>query len=314
MTQTDAKELVVKERAYVREAGLRDGIQMAKNFVSTDQKISWCRAEAAAGVREIEVTSFVPPAIVPQFSDAVDVVKAALEIPDLTVSALVPNLKGAQRAFDAGIHKINFVVSASEQHNLANVRRTTEQSINEFRLIASERRERGLDVVVAGGIATVYGCTIQGDVPEKRVYEIAEALAEAGADEIILADTVGYGGPAQVRRIVPQVSKLVGSLPIISHFHDTRGLGLANVTAAIDVGVRRFDASLAGLGGCPFAPGATGNINIEDCVFLLETMGFDTGIDIDALIALRLEVEPLLPEEKFFGMMARAGLPKTFAR
>lgn len=280
----------------------------------TENKLAWCRTEAAAGVREIEVTSFVPPSVVPQFADAKEVAQGALTIPGLTVSALVPNLKGAQRAFEAGVHKINFVLSASEEHNLANVRRTSEQSLGEFRQIAAERRSRGLDIIVAGGIATVYGCTIQGEVPERRVIEIAEQLAAAGADEIILADTVGYGGPAQVRRIVADITKAIGSLSIAAHFHDTRGLGLANVAAAVELGVRKFDASLAGLGGCPFAPGATGNINTEDCAFLLESLGFDTGIDIAALVALRAEVEPWLPGERFFGMVARAGLPKTFPR
>lgn len=303
----------MRERADVREAGLRDGIQMVKTFVSTENKLAWCRTEAAAGVREIEVTSFVPPSVVPQFADAKEVAKGASTIPGLTVSALVPNLKGAQRAFDAGVHKINFVLSASEEHNLANVRRTSEQSLDEFRQIIAERRSRGISVAIAGGIATVYGCTIQGEVPERRVIEIAERLAAAGADEIILADTVGYGGPAQVQRIVADVTKAVGSLPIAAHFHDTRGLGLANVAAAVELGVRKFDASLAGLGGCPFAPGATGNINTEDCAFLLESLGFDTGIDIAALVALRGEVEPWLPGERFFGMVARAGVAGRLA-
>ena len=306
----------MRERAYLREVGPRDGIQLIKQILPTEQKLEWCRAEAAAGVREIEVTSFVPAKVVPQFADAEEVARAALGIPDVEVSALIPNLKGAQRGFDLGVPMLNFVVSASEAHNKANVRRTTDDSIAEFRKIIAERDARGLKgkARIAGAVATAFGCTIQGQVPEPRVIEVASLLAQAGADMIYLADTVGYGNPAQVRRLFSAVAKEVAPLKVGAHFHDTRGLGIANVTAALDVGVRHFDASLAGLGGCPFAPGATGNINAEDCAFLLESMGFDTGVDIEALSQLRSRVESWLPGERFFGMVARAGLPKTFAR
>ena len=306
----------MRERAFVREVGLRDGLQMVQTIVPTDRKLAWCRSEHAAGVEEMEVTSFVPASVVPQFADAVDVATGALGIPGLNVAALVPNLKGATRAFDVGIHQVNFVLSASEEHNRANVRRTTEESLEDFRRIVAERDVRGLKgkVRVGSGIATSFGCTIQGNVPEARVVEIAAGLAEAGAEEITLADTVGYGNPDQVRRIARAVSNVVGSVPLAAHFHDTRGLGIANVYAAVQAGIRRFDAALAGLGGCPFAPGATGNINTEDCVFLLEALGFDTGIDLDRLISLRAEVETWLPGERFFGMVSRAGLPKTFPR
>jgi hydroxymethylglutaryl-CoA lyase len=304
----------MRERADIREVGPRDGIQMVKTILATEQKLAWCRKEAAAGVRHIEVTSFVPPSVVPQFADAAEVARGALAIPGLEPAVLVPNLKGAQRAFDIGVPKVNYVLSASEEHNLANVRRTTDESIADFRRIMAERDGRGLTqrVQVAAGIATSFGCTIQGVVPEKRVIEIVQIMAEAGADEISLADTVGYGNPDQVRRLFSEAARFAGGVPLAAHFHDTRGLGIANVTAAVEVGVRRFDASLAGLGGCPFAPGATGNINTEDCAFLLESLGFETGIDIDKLIAVRADVETWLPGERFFGMVARAGLPKTF--
>ena len=305
----------MRQKVQLREVGPRDGIQMVKTILTTEQKLAWCRKEAAAGVRHIEVTSFVPPHVVPQFADAIDVARGALEISGIEAAALVPNLKGAQRAFDIGLPKINYVLSASEEHNRSNVRRSTDESIEDFRRIIAERDSRGLKgkVIVGSGIATSFGCTIQGDVPERRVIEIAELLVAAGAEEIALADTVGYGNPAQVRRLFGGVARVVGNVPLAAHFHDTRGLGIANVAAAaVDAGVRRFDASLAGLGGCPFAPGATGNINSEDCVFLLESLGFDTGIDIDKLVAVRTEVESWLPGERFFGMVARAGLPKTF--
>jgi hydroxymethylglutaryl-CoA lyase len=294
--------------------GPRDGIQMVKIILSAEQKLAWCRAQAAAGMRYIEVTSFVPPHVVAQFADAAEVARGALKIPGLEPAVLVPNLKGAERAFEIGVPKVNYVLSASEAHNLANVRRTTDESIADFRRIVAERDARGLKgrVALAAGIATSFGCTIQGTVPETRVVEIARLMAEAGAEEISLADTVGYGDPGQVRRLFGAVARVAGGIPLAAHFHDTRGLGIANVTAAVEAGVRRFDASLAGLGGCPFAPGATGNINTEDCVFLLESLGFETGIDIEKLIAVRAEVESWLPGERFFGMVARAGLPKTF--
>lgn len=306
----------MREAAYLREVGPRDGIQLVKQLLPTDRKLAWCQVEAAAGVREIEVTSFVPARVVPQFADADDVARGALAIRGLQVSALIPNQKGAQRGFDLGVPMLNFVVSASEAHNLANVRRSSNDSIEEFRKIIAERDARGLkgQTRIAGAVATAFGCTLQGEVPEHRVVEIAGLLAAAGADMIYLADTVGYANPAQVRQLFAAVAKAVSPLQVGAHFHDTRGLGIANVTAALDVGVRHFDASLAGLGGCPFAPGATGNINMEDCAFLLESMGLATGVDIEALSRLRTEVESWLPGERFFGMVARAGLPKTFAR
>lgn len=304
----------MSDRVYVREVGPRDGIQMAAKFLPTENKVAWCRAELEAGVTEIEVTSFVPARVVPQFADADDVARQASAIAGLTASALVPNLKGAINAFASGIPKINFVLSASEEHNLANVRRTVDESLREFRMIVAERSAQNGDTVVAGGIATAFGCTIQGEVSERRVVELAEALVKAGADELIVADTVGYGGPAQVRRLISEVKQAVGSIPIYAHFHDTRGLGLANVTAAVEEGVRHFDASLGGLGGCPFAPGATGNINIEDCVFLMDSLGLDSQIDLAQLIDLRSTVEPWLPDEQFSGMLARAGLPLTYKK
>lgn len=303
------------ETAQVREVGPRDGIQMVKTILSAEQKLAWIASEAAAGVKHFEATSFVPPHIIKQFADAAEVSRGALAIPGIEAAVLVPNLKGAQLAFDAGVPKVNFVLSASEAHNQSNVRRSTDESIADFRRIVAERDARGLKgkVIVNGAIATSFGCTIQGEVPEARVVEIAGILADTGAEEVSLADTVGYANPAQVRRLFGAVRKETGSVPLAAHFHDTRGLGIANVSAAVDAGVLRFDASLAGLGGCPFAPGATGNIDTEDCVFLLESLGFDTGINLEKLFAVRAEVETWLPGERFFGMVARAGLPKTFA-
>jgi hydroxymethylglutaryl-CoA lyase len=301
------------ETASVREVGLRDGLQLVKTMLSSAQKLEWCRRAAAAGVREIEVTSFVPAKVVPQFADAEEVAKGALEVEGIEAAALVPNLKGAERGIAIGLPKLNYVLSASEEHNLANVRRTTEESIEDFaRIVALRDAQAKGRTRIGAGIATAFGCTIAGTVSEKRVVEIAARLLEIGADEIVAADTVGYGNPAQVRRILGAIVREAGKVPVAAHFHDTRGLGLANVTAALETGVRAFDASLGGLGGCPFAPGATGNIDSEDCVFLLEAQGFETGIDVEALVELRKTVESWLPGERFSGSIARAGLPKTF--
>jgi hydroxymethylglutaryl-CoA lyase len=303
----------MRARAVIREVGLRDGLQLVKTFLPTDLKVAWCRDEVAAGLAEIEVTSFVPASVVPQFADGLEVAREAVKIEGLSVAALVPNFKGAVRGFEAGVEKINYVLSASEAHNLANVRRSTQESVDDFRRIIEERDARGLKTKVVGGIATVFGCTIQGAVPEDHVLRLVDKLAHAGCDEIVLADTVGYANPAQVQRICSAVGAIFDK-PIYAHFHDTRGLGLANVTAAVAAGITRFDASIGGLGGCPFAPGASGNIDTEDCAFLLESMGFDTGLDIEKLVALRGKVADWLPEEKLGGAVARSGLPKTFAR
>ena len=302
------------EHAHVREVGLRDGLQSIAEILPIEQKIAWLDAEHAAGVREIEVSSFVPPKLLPQLADAEAVVRHALSLPGLTVSALIPNLRGAQRGLALGVHEMNFVLSVSEGHNRANVRRTTAESIEDFRRVLAlchtappDRRPR-----VACGLATAFGCTIEGAVDEDRVRDIAVEVAEAGADAIILADTVGYGQPAAVERVFRRVIADVAPLPVAGHFHDTRGLGLANVLAALNAGARAFDASLGGLGGCPYAPGATGNIVTEDLAFMLEAMGFDTGIDIERLIKVRELVARALPDVPQHGSIAKAGLPKNF--
>lgn len=303
----------MRERAHIREVGPRDGLQMVKTILPAARKLEWCRAVAAAGIREVEVTSFVPAAVLPQFADAAQVARGALAIDAIRPSVLVPNLKGAELALGLGMPVIAYVLSASEAHNLANVRRTTDESLADFaRIVAARDAATGPRATLAGCIATAFGCTIQGAVPESRVVELAERYAQMGADEIVVADTVGYGDPAAVRRIMKPVLSAVAPLPVACHFHDTRGLGLANVTAAVEAGVRAFDASLGGLGGCPFAPGATGNIDTEDTAFLLEQLGFDTGVDVEALVAFRRRVEGWLPEEHFSGAIARAGLPRTY--
>lgn len=302
------------EHVTLREVGLRDGIQMAKRFLATEHKRDWALRLKAAGVREIEMTSFVPPKVVPQFADADALATSLPELSGVVCSALVPNLKGAERALAAGFRHINYVLSISEAHSQANVRRSTDEAIAEFeRIVALKQTEAGREMVLGVGLATSFGCTLQGAVAPERVFEVARRVAQGGADELIVADTVGYGNPAQVRALLPPILDIAQGRRVLCHFHDTRGLGLANVLAALEAGVRAFDSSLAGLGGCPFAPGATGNINTEDTAFMLESMGFSTGLDIGALLELRRDVESWLgDEERYSGAIARAGLPKTF--
>lgn len=304
----------MRDKASVREVGLRDGLQLVDRMLPAETKLDWCRQQAAAGFREIEVTSFVPPSILPQFADAAEVLAGAQAIAGLTAAVLVPNLKGGERALDRGARKITFVLSASEAHNLSNVRKPTDASIAEFAGLVAARADRGLDdeITLSVALSTSFGCSIQGEVAESRVYDIAAQLADAGTDELNVADTVGYANPVQVARVFKAIRRDLPDLPLAAHFHDTRGMGLANVMAALDAGVRRFDASLGGLGGCPFAPGATGNIATEDCVYMLESVGLDTGIDLDALLEVRAHLTDWLPGERLEGRLARARPAKTF--
>lgn len=303
------------ETATVREVGLRDGLQMISTFFPTPAKLAWIAAELAAGVKDIEVCSFVPPKNIPQFADAVEVAEASVAMPGLRPSALVPNLKGAQRAVATGMPELHFVLSVSEEHNLRNVQRTTQQSVDEFRAVVALARAQPFPVRVSAALATALGCTIAGPVDPGRVVELAHVLVDAGADELSIADTVGYANPAQTRRLFDAACReFAHRLPIAAHFHDTRGLGLANVYAAVEAGVRLFDASLAGLGGCPYAPGASGNIVTEDLVFLLESMGLSTGIDLGRLVEVRRIIAENLPNEALYGQIAKSGPPKGFAR
>ena len=299
---------------WVREVGTRDGLQSIATIFSTATKLEWIGLEAAAGVSEIEVGSFVPKKLLPQMADSADVVAGAKKIPNLHVSVLVPNLRGAESAIAAGADQLNYVLSVSEAHNRANVRRSVQESIDDFARIIALRNSRPeyRSVRVAGGLATAFGCTIAGRVALSDVLAAARALIEIGADELAIADTVGYGNPTQCRQIFREVLQIAGDIPVAAHFHDTRGLGLANVDAALDVGVRRFDASLGGLGGCPYAPGASGNIVMDDLVFMLEAMGLTTGVDLEALLETRRFMESHLGQEPTRGAIARAGFPKDF--
>jgi hydroxymethylglutaryl-CoA lyase len=293
---------------HICEVGPRDGLQNTKQQMPTAAKIEWIKALAAAGLKEIEVGSFVPPKLIPAMADTTEIVKAALRIPGLKVVALAPNLKGFQRALEAGAHKVTFPVSASRKHSESNVRMTPEQMIEEVRKCAQFPHP---GVEIEGAVSTAFGCTLQGDVPEGDVVRIAAALAEF-CDAVALADTVGYANPAQVRRVFSRVKKTIGEKLEGAHFHNTRGLGLANALAAYEEGVRAFDSSLGGLGGCPFAPGASGNVITEDLVFMFEAMGVATGVDLDKLMVARRMMVEVLPQEPTYGHFALAGTPKGF--
>lgn len=297
----------------VCEVGPRDGLQMASARMATADKVRWIEAIAAAGVPEVEVGSFVPARVIPQMADTGEVVRAVRGLPCLIV-ALAPNLKGAQLAAEAGARRISVPVSVSEGHSRANTNRTTAEAVAEVRRIAEWIKESGTALELEGALSTAFGCSIDGIVPEKRVVEVAVQLAEAGADMLALADTVGYGHPAQIRGTIRAVRAAVGDRLDGLHLHDTMGLGLANALAGLEEGIRNFDSSLAGLGGCPYAPGASGNIVTEDLVFMLESMGMRTGIDLDGLLRAREILAQALPGEARHGGLARAGVPKTFVR
>lgn len=301
----------------VSEVGPRDGLQSIQPIMPLEAKKAWIAAEAAAGVTEIEVGSFVPAKLLPQLADTAELVRFARTLPGLTVAVLVPNLKGAEAAVEAGAHKITIPLSASEAHSLKNVRRTQAQMLEEVKGIVAllsrlpaEQRPK-----FEGGLSTAFGCTLEGVVPPERVVALAEALMSAGCDEVGLSDTTGYAHPTQVRDLVRRVRAAIGEHALSGlHLHNTRGLGLANVLAGLEVGITTFDSSLGGLGGCPFAPGASGNIVTEDLVFMLEAMGLRTGINLEKLIEVRQILRTALPGESLYGFTPDAGLPRGFTQ
>jgi hydroxymethylglutaryl-CoA lyase len=298
----------------ISEVGPRDGLQSVQAVMPTEHKLRWISALYEAGLREIEVASFVPARLLPQMADAAEVVRHALTLPGLTVMALVPNLRGAQAALAAGVHKLTLPVSASAAHSLANVRKTREEMVEEVRAIAALRRDTAPHVKVEAGISTAFGCTLQGEVAEDEVIRLAAQCIAAGADESGLSDTTGYANPAQVKRLFRRLRAEIGEHAGAAHMHNTRGLGLANCLAAYEEGVRTFDSSLGGLGGCPYAPGASGNVVTEDLVFMFEAMGVSTGVDLARLMAAREPLRAGLPGEAIYGMTPEAGLPKGFVQ
>ncbi len=298
----------------ISEVGPRDGLQSVARTMPTAAKCAWLTRLHAAGLREIEVGSFVPAKLLPQMADIAEVVRHALTLPGLTVMALVPNLRGAEAALAAGVHKLTIPVSASEAHSLANVRKTRAQMVDEVRGIVALRDEGAPQVGIEAGLSTAFGCTLQGAVDEDEVIRLAERLVAAGVGEVGLSDTTGMANPAQVRRLFTRLRAAIGAQAGAAHLHNTRGLGLANCLAAWDVGVRTFDASQGGLGGCPYAPGASGNVVTEDLVFMFEAMGVHTGVDLEGLMAAREPLRAGLPGEPLYGMTPEAGLPKGFVQ
>jgi hydroxymethylglutaryl-CoA lyase len=297
----------------IREVGLRDGLQNIQRILPTERKIEWIGDAYAAGQREIEVGSFVPARLLPQLADAAELVAYGKTLPGLLVSVLVPNLKGAERALDTQADLMLVPLSASREHSLANLRKEPEEVVAEVARMRAARDSAGSKTLIEGGIGTAFGCTIQGHVDQDDVLRYMQALLDAGADRVSIADTVGYAGPAAVRALFEKARRIAGDRFWCGHFHDTRGLALANVYAALDTGVARFDATLAGIGGCPHAPGASGNASSEDLAFMLADMNIDTGIDIPALLTLRAKVARWLEGESLHGALWLAGLPKTHA-
>ncbi|MEP2101408.1 MAG: hydroxymethylglutaryl-CoA lyase [Parasphingorhabdus sp.] len=301
----------------ISEVGPRDGLQSVDAVMLTRAKKAWIKAEAEAGVSEIEVGSFVPPSLLPQMADTAEIVAYAKTLPNLDVVALIPNLKGAERAIAAGVDKMSIPFSMSETHSIKNVRKDHPAMLAEIKAIAElvAAQPEGQRPHFEVGLSTAFGCTIEGPVSEDQVARLAEAAIEAGVAEVGLSDTTGYANPAQVTRMVRQIKGTIGNDKLNTlHLHNTRGLGLANVMAGLEEGISTFDASLGGLGGCPFAPGASGNIVTEDLVFMLEAMGIDTGINLDKLLKVREIIAEALPGEPLYGFTPDAGLPLGFEK
>ena len=298
-------------QAVIREVGLRDGLQAIARTLPTEHKKTWLRAAHAAGQREIEVGSFVPAKYLPQLADTAELVAFAKTLPGLFASVLVPNLRGAEAAIESGADLMLVPLSASHAHSLANLRKTPDEVVQDVARIRAARDAAGSKTLLEGGMSTAFGCTIQGEVRPAEVLRLLQALLDAGCDRVSLADTVGYADPAAVARLFEAARTVAGDWLCGAHFHDTRGLGLANCYAALQTGVTRLDACLAGIGGCPHAPGASGNVSTEDLAYMLRSMGIDTGLDIDALLALRQQVAGWLQGETLHGTLWRAGLPRT---
>ena len=295
----------------LREVGLRDGLQSIARVLPTEHKLEWIRGAYEAGQREIEVGSFVPARLLPQLADTAELVAFAKSLQGLVTSVLVPNLKGAERAIETGADSMLLPLSASHAHSLANLRRTPDEVVADIARIRAARDAAGSACEIEVGMSTSFGCTIQGRVEPGEVLRLMQAVLDAGADRVGLADTVGYADPRMVRELFEAGFKVAGDRLACGHFHDTRGLGIANVMAALETGVTRFDACLAGIGGCPHAPGASGNVATEDLAYLFASMGLPTGLHIDRLLALRAQVAQWLEGEALHGTLWRAGLPRT---
>jgi len=310
---TNVQGIYPDGRITLREVGLRDGLQLVKTFPSTAAKQRWIREEYAAGVRHFEVGSFLPAKSFPQFADVREIVATVAALPGAHGAALALNERGVNEALASGVGEIATVVSATEEHSQANANRSRESALANVRRLCGLRDASTHQPVVHVGISMALGCSITGPVDPPEVLRIVDKCFEAGVDVVAIADTVGYAGPKQVAELTRAAVRLAGAKPICVHLHDTRGMGIANASAALDEGARILDGSLGGLGGCPFAPGATGNVVFEDLVFLCESKGFATGIDIDRLITVRAVLKEAMPNEPLYGGLARAGRPRATA-
>lgn len=290
-------------RIYIQEVAPRDGFQMEPRFIPTADKIALIDALSTTGLSKIEATSFVSPRAIPALADAAEVMQGLRRAPGVEYAALVPNARGAERALACAVDELNLVMSASRAHSLANLRMTPAQSLAGFRDIVALA---GGSAQVNASVSTAFGCPFLGDLGDAAVLELVEQLVELGLTRITLCDTTGMAHPAQVERLCSAVRARWPHTALTAHFHNTRGMGLANVLAALDAGVVHFDASLGGLGGCPYAPGASGNICTEDLVHMLQAMGYDTGVQLGALLdcAARL---PALVGHSVPGQVLQAG-------
>ena len=306
---TRVQDVYPDGRVSLREVGLRDGLQLVKTFPSTAAKQRWLREEFGAGVRHFEVGSFLPASSFPQFVDVRDIVRTVAALPGAHGIALTLNERGVNEALASGVAEVATVVSATEEHSQANANRSRDSAIANVRRLCELRDASTHKPLVNAAISMALGCSITGPVDPKEVLKLVDKCLEAGVDFVAIADTVGYAGPKQVGELTRAAVKLSGAKPVCVHLHDTRGMGIANASAALDAGARILDGSLGGLGGCPFAPGATGNVVFEDLAFLCESKGFATGIDIEKLIAVRAILRSEMPGEALYGGLARAGLP-----
>ena len=307
----------MSDKILISEVGPRDGLQNCAGIMPTEVKKRWIKGLYEAGLREIEVGSFVPPKLFPQLADTKEIVQFAKTLPGLTVLALIPNLRGAEAALEAGVDAVTYPLSASETHSIKNLRQTHDQVIENVKQVRAlfDTVPQDQRPVFETAISTAFGCSIEGNVPEAKVYELSERLLEAGSDELGLSDTTGYAHPLQVKRMVRELKALAGSDKVKSvHLHNTQGLGIANAFAAFEEGITVFDSSQGGLGGCPASPGASGNIVTEDLVYMFEAMGVDTSIDLEKLIALRSIIKEGLPGEDIYGFTPDAGLPLHFGQ
>jgi hydroxymethylglutaryl-CoA lyase len=295
------------DKIHIVEVGPRDGLQNLSGFVETGEKIELIRRLAACGIREIQAGAFVSPRAIPQFRDMTAVMSGVADLQGVLLTALVPNLQGARAALASGIRKVNFFFSVSRSHNLSNVRQTPEESLSFLKDISDELR--GTQVAVRVDLAVAFGCPFEGPIEIQTILDYVGRVVSLGFREVTLCDTVGFGHPALIESVVGACRKHYPEVDFGLHLHDTRGLALANALRAHDMGIRSFDASIGGLGGCPFAPGASGNASTEDMVFMFNSMGLSTGIDLHALLGASQYLREILPGTPLASAVLRAGPP-----